>query len=513
MDLNKKIKILWIDDEIDLLKSHIFFLESKGYSISTSTNGLSAIEMITSSSYDLVFLDENMTGLTGLETLVKIKEINNNLPVIMITKNEEESIMEDAIGSKISDYLIKPVNPNQILLSIKKNLNITDLISSKTVSMYNQGFRDIYSLINQNLDFNGWIELYKKIVFWELELIETNNLELINTLYDQYDKANDLFFKYIKSNYEGWFKGQDSPVMSHNIFKRLISPLIKDSEDLFVIVVDNLRYDQWKLIEKYIAEDFNIKEDLYFSILPTSTEFSRNSFFAGLTPLEISQKFPQFWSPDDTKSKNKFESDLLKNQLSPDKDFNYYKITNYNFGKKILDMLPNLTNKKLNFLVFNFIDILSHAKSEISFIKELTVTDSAYRSLTESWYKNSYLSDIVKYIASKKIKIFLTTDHGTINVNNPIKVLADKQTNNNLRFKYGKNINTKDKDVFFVNNPELISLPKYNLSSKYIFTHGHNFFVYPNNYNYYVNLYKNTFQHGGISLQEMIVPYAVLEPK
>ncbi|MAZ01101.1 MAG: two-component system response regulator, partial [Flavobacteriales bacterium] len=233
----------------------------------------------------------------------------------MITKNEEESIMEDAIGSKISDYLIKPVNPNQILLSIKKNLNITDLISSKTVSMYNQGFRDIYSLINQNLDFNGWIELYKKIVFWELELIETNNLELINTLYDQYDKANDLFFKYIKLNYEGWFKGQDSPVMSHNIFKRLISPLIKDSEDLFVIVVDNLRYDQWKLIEKYIAEDFNIKEDLYFSILPTSTEFSRNSFFAGLTPLEISQKFPQFWSPDDTKSKNKFESDLLKNQL------------------------------------------------------------------------------------------------------------------------------------------------------------------------------------------------------
>tara|TARA_B100001750_G_scaffold248438_1_gene279534 strand:+ start:329 stop:1876 length:1548 start_codon:yes stop_codon:yes gene_type:complete len=515
MKLNKKIKILWIDDEIDLLQSHIFFLKAKGYLVDTALDGLSALEMIIDNNYDLVFLDENMTGLTGLETLVKIKELKSQLPVVMITKNEEEQIMEEAIGSKISDYLIKPVNPNQILLSIKKNLNLSDLISSKTVVRYNEGFREISSLINQNLNYKEWIDLYKKIVFWELELIETNNIELTTTLYDQYKKANHMFFKYIKENYHYWFSDSkiDVPIMSHNLFKKEVMPLIENKDDLFVIVIDNLRYDQWKLLEKYIIEHFNIKENLYYSILPTSTEFSRNSFFAGIMPLEISERFPQFWSPDDKKSKNKFEYELLQSQLSEDIDFNYYKITNYDFGKKIYGMLPNLLNKQLNVLVFNFIDILSHAKSEISFIKELTVTDSAYRSLTESWYKNSYLSDILKYISDKKRKIFLTTDHGTIGVNNPIKILADKETNTNLRFKYGKNINVKNSDVFLIDDPEKIKLPKYNLSTKYHFTHSDNFFVYPSNYNYYVNLYKNTFQHGGISLQEVLVPYVILEPK
>ena len=299
MKLNKKIKILWIDDEIDLLQSHIFFLKEKGYLVDTALDGLSSLEMISDNNYDLIFLDENMTGLTGLETLVKIKELKPQLPVVMITKNEEEQIMEEAIGSKISDYLIKPVHPNQILLSIKKNLNISDLISSKTVFRYNEGFKEISSLINQNLNDKEWIDLYKKIVFWELELLETNNIELTKTLYDQYKKANHMFFKYIKENYKYWFSEgeKDMPIMSHNLFKKEVMPLIDNKEDLFVIVIDNLRYDQWKLIEKYIIENFNIKENLYYSILPTSTEFSRNSFFAGITPLEISERFPQFWSP------------------------------------------------------------------------------------------------------------------------------------------------------------------------------------------------------------------------
>ena len=513
------IKILWADDEIELLKPHIIYLESKGYNLTSAKSGDEALEILDVNTFDLIFLDENMPGLNGLETLTIIKEKYANVPVIMITKSEEESIMEEAIGSKISDYLIKPVNPNQILLAIKKNIDSNRLVDQRITSNYQQDFRNLSLKISSNLDKEEWYKIYKKLVYWELELEKIGDNSIEQILEMQKSDANSQYFKFVKNNYKDWLSGINSPLMSHNLIRKKVIPLVTDATPTYMILIDNLRYDQWKIIEPYILEDFNlIVDDLYTSILPTSTQYSRNSIFSGLLPSELEKKYPNKWKNDeDEGGKNNYENDFLLDnfqRLGKGRDkISYTKITNIDSGRKTISKIMNMKSNLLNVIVYNFVDMLSHARTDMKVIKELADDDSAYRSITASWFSHSPLKDIMNEIAKQKANLIITTDHGTINVNKPSRIIGDRSVNSNLRYKQGKNLNFNKNDVFIINNPNEYFLPSQNLSSKYIFAKEDLYFVYQNNYNKFANLYKNTYQHGGISMEEMLIPVISLKSK
>lgn len=516
-----KIPILWVDDEIDLLKPHIIFLQEKGYDVSSANNGHDALDILKTKPFDIIFLDEQMPGLSGIQTLLRIKESFPSLPVVMITKSEEESIMEDAIGSNIADYLIKPVNPNQILLCLKKNLENRKLVSEKTTHQYQQEFRNIGMEISNRLNFSEWVEVYKKITYWELKLSQSTDDGMNQVLKMQKDEANQVFCKFIERNYLDWVngKGQDRPVQSHNLIKEKVFPLMQDNKPTFVILIDNLRFDQWKVLQPILEDYFRVeKEEVYYAILPTVTQFARNSLFAGLLPTEIEKKYPKYWVNEDEEGpKNNFESELmgelLKRYGRGDVKYSYYKVLNQSYGKKLVELMPNLMINKLNFIVYNFVDMLSHARTEMEIIRELADDEKAYRSLTISWFLHSPLFEILKYLADKDVNVAITTDHGSIRVDNPVKVLGDRNTNTNLRYKTGRALKYEKNEVFEVRNPADIYLPKSSVSSTFAFCRSNDFFAYPNNYNYYVNYYKNTFQHGGISMEEVLVPFVALKPK
>jgi CheY-like chemotaxis protein len=512
--------ILWADDEIDLLKPHIIFLEQKGYSVETANSGDEALDLLKNNEFDIIFLDENMPGLSGIETLSHIKTQFPNLPVVMITKSEEEHIMEEAIGSNIRDYLIKPVNPNQILLCLKKNLENKKLISQKTTSAYQQEFRNIGMEISNNLKYEEWKDIYKKLVYWELELEKSTDAGMQDVLTLQKAEANQVFSKFIERNYIGWVNGKsaDKPMLSHTMMREKVFPLLNQEAPLYFVLIDNLRYDQWKAIQPILEEYFRVEsDDIYYSILPTTTQYARNAIFSGLLPSEIEKKYPKYWvNEDDEGTKNQFESELLGEYLKrfgKDIKYSYTKVLNLNAGKKLLETMANLSGNKLNVIVYNFVDMLSHARTEMEVIRELAEDEAAYRSLMVSWFEHSPLLEILKYIAEKGGNLVITTDHGSVRVQDPVKVVGDRNTNTNLRYKTGKSLNYDKREVFEVTNPAEIFLPKANVSSSFVFCKNTGFFAYPNNYNYYVNYYKNTFQHGGVSLEEVLIPLISLRSK
>ena len=516
----KNIKILWTDDEIDLLKPHIIFLEQKGYEVQTTTNGIDAIELVEKEYFDIIFLDENMPGLSGIETLSRIKTISPNIPIIMITKSEEESIMDEAIGSKINDYLIKPVNPNQILLAIKKNLDKQRLVTQKTTSAYQSEFSKLGMEINDSFDYNDWYEIYKKLVYWELELADSEDNAMDEVLKMQQNEANSNFAKFIKKNYVSWFdtKNEKKPLLSPNLLKEKVFPLLKNNEKVLFLLIDNLRFDQWKVLEPLLLPYYQVQEeDLFFSILPTATQYSRNSIFSGLMPSEINNLYPHLWRNDEEEGeKNQYEEEMLRSQLNRygiKSNLHFEKILDPKYTKKILDNFNSIINNQFVVIIINFIDSLSHARTDQKMIRELADTTLAYRALTKSWFEHSSLFEMLKIFAEQDITLVISTDHGSINVMNPIKIIGDKNTTTNLRYKQGKSLNYNKKDVFDIINPLEAYLPKTNITSTYVFSTKNDFFAYPNNYNHYVKYYKDTFQHGGVSLQEMIIPAITLKPK
>lgn len=512
-------RILWADDEIDLLKSQITFLKAKGYDVTTATNGHDAVEMSEAEDFDVVLLDESMPGITGLETLERIKANNQLVPVVMITKNEQENLMEEAIGAQISDYLIKPVNPNQVLLTLKKLLDNKRLVSETTSSRYQQEFRQLFVQMQDGLDYEGWVEVYKKLVYWELELDSAGSDEMLEIFDMQKTEANNEFSRFVSSRYEKWFSGKvDAPTMSHTLFDDKVFPNMTDDRPNVLVLIDNMRYDQWRTLQPLLAEYFSIEsESLFYASLPTATQYSRNAIFAGLTPHEIARRLPKFWRHDhEDGGKNDFEQELLTDQLTRkrrDNRFYYTKVTNVGHGRDLVANVHNLFDYDLSVIVYNFVDMLSHARTEMEVLKELAGNESAYRSVTRSWFEHSALFEALKTLAEKPINVMVTTDHGTMRVQNPVRVIGDRTTTTNLRYKHGKNLNYKSSEVYEIRKPEAVGLPAPHVSSGYIFARSSDYFVYPNNYNHYANYYRDTFQHGGISLEEMIVPFAVLKSK
>jgi DNA-binding response OmpR family regulator len=515
----RKIRILWTDDEIEALKPHIFFLEEKGYEIDTCSNGNDTIDLVRQNIYDLIFLDENMPGLSGIETLRLIKEVRTDIPVVMITKSDEEELMEAAIGSEIADYLIKPVKPKQVLLVIKKILDQRRLITEKTTTDYRQEFSRISNMISTASTFTDWTELYKKLIFWESELEKSTDPGMSEILKLQENEANNSFSKFMINNYSDWLnpENKNKPLLSPDLFSQKIFPQVQNHKPLFFILIDNLRYDQWKTISAELSGLFRIiEEDIYFSILPTATQFSRNSIFAGLMPSRISETMPELWINDDEEEgKNNFEEELFKRQLARkglNYKWSYHKIISTLEGKRVNEKIRLMLENDINILVYNFVDMLSHARTEIGVIRDLAKDEPAYRSLTRSWFLHSSLFELLKTLASHSVRVIFSTDHGTIRVQNPIKIVGDRKTSSNLRYKMGRNLDYDPKKVFELKDPAKAMLPKTNISSRYIFALNKDFLVYQNNYNHYAGYYKDTFQHGGISMQEIMLPVACLEP-
>ena len=510
--------LLWVDDEIEMLRAHIIFLEKKGYDVTTVNNGNDAIEECRKRNFDLVLLDEMMPGITGLETLQQIKEISPSTPIVMVTKSEEENIMDQAIGQKIADYLIKPVNPSQILLALKKNIHKKQIVTEVTQTGYRKEFQDIAMRIMDCSTLDDWKDIYRRLVRWELELSSADS-DMTEMLQMQKEEANNSFAKFVRKNYLSWVAPGTTqrPLMSPDIFKKCVFPAVNNGEKVFLIVIDNFRYDQWRTLAQDIGEMFDVNEDMYMSILPTATQYARNAIFSGLMPEQIERMFPDLWvDEDEEEGKNINEEPLVRTQIERYRrhdTFSYHKINDSAAAERLIERLGELKKNDINVVVLNFIDMLSHARTESKMVRELANNESAYRSITLSWFRHSVVGELLKALAQTDCTVIITTDHGSIRASKPIKIIGDRNTNTNLRYKLGKNLNCQSKDVFVVKNPHDAQLPAPNLSTSYVFATGNSFLAYPNNYNYYVSYYKDTFQHGGISMEEMLIPLVTLKKR
>lgn len=508
-------RILWADDEMELLRPHLLFLERKGYDVVTATNGTDAVELCQQQQFDVILLDEMMPGITGLQALERIKLIQPTVPVVMVTKSEEENIMNEAVGRNIADYLIKPVNPNQILLSLKKLIHRKELVAETTQTAYQQHFQQLSMQMMDCCCWNDWAALYRQLVDWELKLVSADPA-LADMLRMQKAEANLGFAKFVKRNYADWMQHHDF-TMNHDVMQHHILPMLKQGEKVFLVVFDNFRYDQWKAIETELT-DYDITEQLCCSILPTATQYARNALFAGMMPSEIKQRYPDWWTEEDAEeSKNLNEPHLIQaflDRVRRRDAFSYHKINTTDEAEQLLAEADELLQRNsLNVVVVNFIDMLSHARTESKMVRELAHDEAAYRSLTLSWFRHSAISQLLHRLSQTDCRVVLTTDHGSIRTDTPVKIIGDRNTNTNLRYKLGRNLACESRDVFTVKDPKSVFLPSPNISTSYVFATGNTFLAYPNNYNYYAAYYRNTFQHGGISMEEMIIPLVTLKGK
>lgn len=521
--MKTKKKIIWIDDEIELLRAHIIFLNDKGYEVTSSTNGEDGIKLIAENDFDLVFLDEMMPGKDGLKTLSEIKEIKPYLPVVMVTKNEEETLMEEAIGGKIADYLTKPINPSQVLLACKKIIDAKKIKSEQISKEYTQKFFELNQKLVSDLSADEWSDLYLNLTNWEMELDEHPELGLNAMLQDQKRECNSEFCKFISKNYKDWINSEiNKPTLSVDILDKYVKPKILNNEKIVFIVIDCMRLDQWFVMEKYLSSKFNIKKDFYYSILPTATPYARNSIFSGLYPIEIFERYPSLWIQENDEAEgslNKFEKDLLekyfeRKRIKLQNEIKYYKVLDQEMAKQVLKLSSSFQNNQLTSIVINFVDMLAHHRSDNALLKEIAPDEPAYRSLTDSWFKHSVLNEILQILSTKEeIKIIITTDHGSVKCRRGSKILAEKEASKNLRYKFGRNLKVDEKQAIYIREPKNYKLPQTSVTSNFVIANEDYFFVYPNDYHRFLSMYKDSFQHGGISMEEMIVPIISMEAK
>lgn len=516
-----KTKILWVDDEIEFLRPHILFLEDKGYEVDTAANAEDALELVREKPFDLVLLDEMMPGKDGLTALGEIKRFNPALPVIMITKSEEETLMEEAIGAHIDDYLTKPVNPSQILIAAKKILERGEISQRRMTRDYTRELSQITGRLMGPMEPEDWVDLHLNLVNWDLELDAINASDMREIVHDQRRECNVEFGKYIERHYVNWIHDSENrPPLSPDVVKKFVYPEIKKGQKVAFFVIDCLRLDQWLTLEKYFYEFFNIQKDYYFSILPTATPFARNSIFSGLFPIDIERRYPDLWArgEDDEHSRNRYEAQLLKDQLrllgykSPT-DPKYIKILNTEDSNNLEKNLNSFMEGQFFSVVVNFVDILAHSRSDLPILKEIAPNESSFRSLTRSWFEHSTVYSIFKKLAEKNVTVILTSDHGSIRCMRGAKVLGDRETSTNLRYKYGRNLKVDPKHAMIIRDPNTLKLPKRNFNLQYIISKEDYYFVYPTNYHKYLAYYRDSFQHGGISMEEMILPVVHLQPK
>ena len=515
-------RILWVDDEIDSLKPHCLFLEARGMVVTTSNNAADALQRVLDERFDAVLLDEHMPGGGGLELLPKIKAARPSLPVVMITKSEEDGVMQEAIGSQISDYLLKPVHPRQVLTSLTKLISGGKLAAAQTETQYQQTFRELSVQVNDARSWEDWTGVHRALCHWEMALEKTGNEAFSQLLQTQRDEANALFAKFVERNYLDWMANEaGAPLQAHRFLKRILFPALTQGQRVLLLVLDNLRWDQWKVLQPLLEAEGHVREEgFHASLLPTATQYARNALFAGMTPLGISKRFPEYWVEDraETESgRNNFEEALLGAQLQTHGlgqiDWAYAKLTHAGSERKFAGQWPNLKKKQLVALVVNFIDMLSHAKAEQSIVRDLASDDAGYRALTKTWWERSPLREVVDQALASGMEVLVTTDHGTVLVKEPVKLTGERDLTTNLRFKQGRGVQVNLKEAVVFDTPEKMGLPNRALGEKVYFARGSDFFAYPNQYNYYVQHFRNTYQHGGVSLEEMAVPYAWLTRK
>jgi CheY-like chemotaxis protein len=517
-------RILWIDDEIELLKPHLILLEKSGYKVDTATNGEDGIELVRQKHFDLIFLDESMVGLSGLDVLPLLKEIDPSTPIIMATKNEAESVMEEAIGAKIDDYLTKPINPAQIIAACKKFLDSKRLRSSKLAEEYLQGFNEISRRLFEPIEWKDWVDIYQKLVAWSMELDRNPELGFDQTLRDQWRECNVEFSKFVEKNYKRWIrndKDKTLPIMSPEITKHYLLPLLKSGRPTVFFVIDCMRLDQWLIFEENLRPYYYFKKHFYSSILPTATPYARNSIFSGLYPSEIKEYYPQYWvsemNTEDHKA-NAYESKLLEEQLKRrriklNNNLNYIKIHETEFGRKIEKDILNIVKNHLTAIVINSVDMIAHSRSDFAILKEIAPDESAYRSLTNSWFKHSSFFGMLKILSEQDVNILITTDHGSIRCMRGVKVIGDKDTSTNLRYKFGKNVQAEQRHAMQIQDPLEYKLPSQGITVNNIIAKEDYYFIYPTDYHHYLQKYRDSFQHGGISMEEMIIPVIELEHK
>jgi DNA-binding response OmpR family regulator len=512
--------ILWADDQIEELKSQILFLESKGFEVVGVSNGDDAITVIQNRRFDAVLLDETMPGKSGLETLEVIREIDSFVPVIMITKNEEEELMDKALGRRIHDYLVKPVNPTQILMALKKALDEGRIRQKQVTQDYLMSFNELARLRMEANEPEHWREIYERLVSWELELTRLADPGLVESHADQVRDANAEFARFVERNYQDWMAGHDAPTLSQDVIGTYVAPHLQRDKQVFLFVIDCMRLDQWRMLEASLDTLFSLDVSLYYSILPTATPFARNAIFAGLLPREIAQKHPEYWrgSAQEERSKNAFEAELLKEQLQRlglgQKKSKYYKTFNIGDTENLRKQIPSLGDVDLVVGVINFLDILAHGRSHNELLQELAPDETAFRSVMQSWFQHSTLREILRDLSAKSdAVVVITTDHGSIQVRRAAMVKANRDASTNVRYKYGDNLNVDAKDAFVMKDPPRYGLPSDSPIQNYICAKDYNYFVYPTNFHEYERQYKASFQHGGISLEEMIVPCATLHPR
>ncbi len=513
-------RLLWVDDEIDLLRPHLLFVQGRGYHVDAVSNGDDALELLRLSTYDLVLLDEQMPGRSGMEVFDEIRRLDARVPVVMVTKSEEDRTMTEAIGRRVADYLVKPTSPRQVLSVVTRLLEGEALQQQFVARDFTTRFRELNALRSVPRGWREWMDTYSELVDWELRLRDAGETGLLASLETLLDDFRREFCRFVVQNYAGWAAGTgDRPPLSTDVVPQFLRPLIGEGRTALFVIIDCLRLDQWRTLLPLLTPYAEVEEALYYSILPTATPFSRNAIFSGWFPDRIAERTPGWWGGDGEGSLNAFERELFEEQvgrlLGRSIPVHYEKIFASGDGEAALRRLPGyLSQPGVTAMVFNFVDLLTHGRSESAVLWEVARDKEALRALTRQWFERSEALTAIREALRQGIPVLLTTDHGSIHCHRPATVFAKRDTTQNLRYKFGDDLRAEDPSLAFSTSDEAtLRFPAGRAATNYLLALEDVFFVYPTKLRQYQARYRGSFLHGGISPEEMVLPVALLSPR